>query len=494
MEAVGEVLHTLEAINLFCSYNSKPVLRGVSLKVCSGEAVAVVGRSGSGKTTLVKCLTGLIPHRISASVKGSVLIDGKDASKMTFSDVVKRVGLVMEDYEAQIFGLTVEEDVVFGLENLGLPKEEIAQRLEWALKSFGLWKRRQSHIFELSGGLKQRLALAAAAAMKPSFLVLDNPTANLDWVGVRELADAIEHLKREGCGVVATLRKLKGLETCFDRVYRLEDGVLREQGGVEKVSCRYLANPPAQGCDSVKAIEVQNLWFRYDGDYVLRGVSLEVFEGEVLAVMGCNGSGKTTLVKHFNGLLKPTKGRVVVCGLDTIGKTPSELAKYVGFAFQDPSRHMFADTVWEEVLFGCRCLGLPSENAEKALKLMGIEELRQRDPYSLSMGEKVRVALASALAPDPRILVLDEPTTGQDEELLADLAKTLLKLRRMGKAVVVVTHDSDFASMVSDRVIVLAEGEVLAYGETAKVLSSQPLLDQAGLEPPRAEALPCVLG
>ncbi len=489
------MLHTLEATNLFCSYDSKPILRGVSLRVCSGEAVAVVGKSGSGKTTLAKCLAGLIPHRISAFLEGAVLIDGMNMSRMDFREVVKHVGFVMEEYEAQIFGLTVEEDIVFGLENLGLLREEIAQRLEWALKSFGLWDRRDSHIFELSGGLKQRLALAAAAAMQPNFLILDNPTANLDWVGVNRLADAIEHLKRNGCGVVATLRKLKGLETCFDQIYRLEEGILRKLGEAREFRFGCFEKPPlTRTQDRSKAVKVENLWFRYDSDYVLKGVNLEVFEGEVLSIMGCNGSGKTTLVKHFNGLLKPTKGRVVVCGLDTTGKAPSELAKYVGFAFQDPSKHMFAETVWEEVLFGCRCLGLPKENAERALKLMGIEELRQRDPYSLSMGEKVRVALASALASDPKVLVLDEPTTGQDEELLADLAKVLLKLKRIGKAVVVVTHDSDFASTVSDKVVVLAEGEVLAYGEAAEVLSSQLLLGQAGLEPPHVEVLPSVLG
>jgi len=273
-------------------------------------------------------------------------------------------------------------------------------------------------------------------------------------------------------------------------VYLLNDGVLKEANANFDVrfAPKIASNPTASSikvCERRPLVKVVNVWFRYDeGPYVLKGVNLNIYEGEVLAVMGSNGSGKTTLMKHINGLLKPCKGRVLVCGRDTKESTAASLARLVGLAFQDPDRHLFADTVWNEVSFGCRVLGLPLENATRALKLLKLYSLKDRGIHELSMGEKVRVVIASALALDPKVLIMDEPTTGQDPELLVELAHLILKLKQINKSVVIVTHDSDFALEVADRVAVLVDGVIKWCDSPDKVLLNEEILREACLEPP----------
>ncbi|MCD6409438.1 MAG: ATP-binding cassette domain-containing protein [Candidatus Verstraetearchaeota archaeon] len=452
-----------------------------------GEVTAVIGKSGSGKTTLAYCLSGIIPHRIHASISGEVRVNGIDILSSSFTEVVKNVNVVLEDYESQIFGLTVEEDIVFGLENLNIPNLEIRERLECVLELFNLRDRQHALISELSGGLKQRLAIASVVALKPKFLILDNPTSNLDWPGVKGLSKAIAELKRHGCGIVLFLRKLKGLENVVDKLFLLEEGVLKP-GALHTFSTLPSSRVSSSGGGRLSPIiKVEDVWFRYDGPWVLKSVTLEVCRGEVLAVMGRNGSGKTTLMKLLNGLLKPTKGEVLIDGKSTRRTSSAEVARIVGLAFQDPSKHLFAETVWDEVSFGCRNLGLPLENAERALQLLELTSLRDKPVYKLSMGEKVRTVIASALALNPQVLILDEPTTGQDESVLRELASIIGEAKRLGKSIVVVTHDSEFALAVADRVAVLVDGRVRCIGEAESVLLNEQILEEAGLEPPLAE-------
>lgn len=480
----------IEVGGLSCSYDSKRVLRRVNFRISSNEALAIVGRSGSGKTTLAYCLTGIIPHKIKADVDGEILLNGVSYRELGFHEITNNINIVLEDYESQIFGLTVEEELAFGLENLGLPRMEISGRINWALETFDLYNQRRMLVSELSGGLKQRLAIASTVILKPHFLILDNPTANLDWSGVLKLKKTVMDLKSSGCGLILLLRKIKGFEDCLDKVFILHEGLL------QNVNPRYIGFPsllPSSRSDANKApnkfdtkpvISVEDVWFKYDVSYVLKGVSLNVHERESLTVMGSNGSGKTTLIKHLNGLLKPDRGRIIVCGRDTRHFTAASMAELVGLAFQDPDKHLFAETVWDEVSFGCKVLNLSIENAVRALRFLGIYDLRDRFIHELSMGEKVRVVIASALALDPKILVLDEPTTGQDVELLRELANLIFKLKSNGKSVVVVTHDSDFALAVADRVAVMVDGKIKYTGPPAKVLFDNEVLGEACLEPP----------
>ena len=475
----------IQVRGLTCDYGDGPVLKDLFFSISRGEAVGIVGPSGCGKTTLAYCLTGIIPNRVKCEVEGEVLLDGESLFEKSLTEVAGKVNIVMQNYEVQIFGLTVEEDIVFGLENLGLQLEEIGKRLEWALKTFNLEKYRHYRISELSGGLKQRVVVASTVVLRPDFIVMDDPTSNLDWRGVKSLRDTIRMLKSQNRGVVVLARRIKGLREALDRVYVLEEGRLREAEARETKNT-VVRTPAKRRVGGEPVIEVENLWFRYLQEYVLRDVSLRINSGEVVAIMGPNGSGKTTLVKHFNGLLKPTKGSVKVLGMDVSEATAAQMARHVAFVFQDPDRHITCNTVWEEAVFGCRNLGLPEENAKQALASMGLLEKADRPPYSLSMGEKTRLSIASALAMNPRIFILDEPTTGQDRETLRVIRDVVWKLRDEGKTVIIVTHDSDFALEVSDRGVVVYNGEIVADSTPEDILLNKELLERYELEPPEA--------
>ncbi|MEM1775543.1 MAG: ABC transporter ATP-binding protein, partial [Nitrososphaerota archaeon] len=219
-------------------------------------------------------------------------------------------------------------------------------------------------------------------------------------------------------------------------------------------------------------------------DFVLKNISLDIYRGESVTLMGLNGSGKTTLAKLINGLLIPVKGVVRVLGIDTKTSSPARMSRYVGFVFQDPDKHIILDTVWDEVTFIARNLGLSFDYAEEALKLLKLENLRNEAPYCLSMGEKVRLSIASTLASNPEILIFDEPTTGQDEETLVTISLLIKKLKSKNKTSIIITHDSDFALEVSDRVIVMADGVIVADGSPKEILFNNKLLEEYGLEPP----------
>jgi len=478
----------LRVEHLACCYDSRCVLKDINLEVKPGEAIAIIGGSGAGKTTLAYCLTGIIPHKVPAEVSGRITINGINVLEARLDAILESINIVLEDADAQSFGLTVEEDIVFGLENLGLSREEISRRLEESLVLFNLKPYAKNMVSSLSGGLKRRLAIASVYAMRPSFLVLDAPDSNLDWPGTNELSLAISRLKERSHGVVVLLRRYRSLGGTIDRFYTLEDGVLKQArppSGVG-VGVKSAERPcrRGNGWSGEPIIKIENVWFKYSGPWVLRDVNLNVNSGEILTIMGRNGSGKTTLLKLLNGLLKPTRGRVIIDGKDTRLTSTSQLARTVALAFQDPSRRFFAETVWEEVSFGCRHLGLPLEWAKEALMALDIEDLHDKPVYKLSMSEKVRVMIASALAVKPKVLVLDEPTTGQDDKVLKDLAAIACRMRESGKAVVIVTHDTDFAIEVSDRVVVLIDGGIAWSEKPWELILEHELLERAGLEPP----------
>ncbi len=483
-----EAMNTLTVQDLGCRYNGgRPVLSGASFFLKEGEAVGIVGPSGCGKTTLAYCLMGIIPNRVEAEVWGKVYFNDENFLGKNVRDVVGLMNLIMQNYESQIFGLTVEEDIRFGLENLGLDENIINERVVWALKTFGLEAYRHHQPSKLSGGLKQRLAIASTIVMGSNFLIMDDPTSNLDWNGIRCLRDTIFYLKSIGKGVLVLSRKLKGLESCLDRTYYLNGQMLQvhEQNmpNLEAVRKDFL-----QGQNNVigngASIKIEGLWFKYEKNYVLKDISLEIPYNSIVAIMGPNGSGKTTLVKHFNSLLKPTKGNVLVDGKNTRNYTPAQLSKHVGFVFQDPDRHIVSESVLDEVSFACKNLGLPLNNVDKALKSLNLQDMKDRPPYLLSMGEKVRLMIASALAVDPKILVLDEPTTGQDDRTLSLIEDAIFKMKDEGKTVVIVTHDTDFAMRVSDSVIVVKDGSVVEYSSAKNVLMDSKKIELYELEPP----------
>lgn len=480
-----EALDRVHVENFSFRYEDDWVFQNISFSLFKGEVVAVVGPSGSGKTTLSYCLTGIIPHRIRGERRGVVKLGENDISKVSFQEIVRRINIVMQNYEMQIFGLTVEEDIVFALENLGLDQHEIDARMNWILREFDLERYREYLVSSLSGGFRQRLSIASTIVLEPDFLIMDDPVANLDWRGILNLKKIILRLKSRGTGILLTSRRLKGLEDVIDKVIRLgkshseETIIRRDLGAMENRSVQLTEN------DS-KIISVRGVWFKYHEEDVLKDINLTVNRGEVLALMGANGSGKTTLAKHLNGLLKPTKGVVKVSGLDTRKYSVAELSKYVGYVFQNPDRHITKETVWEEAIFGCENHGLPLEKATEALKLLNLFDKKDRPPYKLSMGEKIRLSIASVLAMDPEVIILDEPTTGQDDITLRILGNIIIQLSNQGKTIILITHDTDFALQVSNRVVLINDGYIVVDGRPKEILTNNKMLHRYGIEPPTA--------
>lgn len=234
-------------------------------------------------------------------------------------------------------------------------------------------------------------------------------------------------------------------------------------------------------------IEAKNLWFSYYKDWILKGINLKIYEGEVVSLIGPNGCGKTTLVKHFNGLLKPTKGRVLVKNIDTRSATTAQLAKIVGYVFQNPNHQIFSNTVFEEVAFGPRNLGLEriKERVESSLEAVDMLKLIDKPPFLLSMGEKERLAIASLLSMEPSVLILDEPTTGQDYTTCSKIIKIAKKLKEQGKTIVLISHDMEVIAECSDRVFLMQNGRIVKSGEPEKVFSDFKLLESLSLSPPQ---------
>jgi energy-coupling factor transport system ATP-binding protein len=473
-----ETLDRLEVTGLSCKYGSEWVLKDISFKVRKGEAVAILGRSASGKTTLAYCLSGIIPNRISGTVSGSMVVDGEELIGKPIREFNKTIGIVLQDYELQIFGLTVEEDLELSL------RGGDEERLEWALEFFDLKKYRDYYVHELSGGLKHRLVLASTILTNPKYVVLDDPVANLDWRSKKMVANMIKLLKENGKGVIVLGRRLKGLEGVIDKVLYLPAGAA-ENGNINLSGQAGLnINATSKFNDDRHVVEFNQVYYKYDSEYVLKNISLKIKRGEVLSVMGPNGSGKTTLMKHVIGLLRPCKGYVIVNGIDTRRASPARMARHVGIVFQDPEKYFVSETVWDEAAFGVRNLNLDESLVGEALDMLGLICKKDSSPYSLSMGEKIRLSIASVIAMNPEIIILDEPTTGQDDETLRQIIAIINKIKSIGKTIIIVTHDSDFTLSVADRIVVLNDGSVIAEGDPAKILKDSKLIDDAGIEPP----------
>lgn len=528
----------IEVHNLRYRYASggpRWVLEGLNLRLKAGEYLLVCGASGSGKSTLCRTFNGLIPHFHAGVTEGYVAVAGLEPQAHPVSELFAYVGAVFQNPEAQLFNSTVERELAFGLESLGLPRDEIRRRAAESAEIVGLSPLLGRNPQQLSGGEKQLVAIAAALALRPQVMVLDEPYAHVDSASARRVRAALREINRRGTAIVLTEHRLQNAVADVNRLVVLHqgkvvlDGPPRSvlQAGVEEFGlCPPLvvrvarglglrdvplsvealtaaiskSDPPkrlpedlfprrsvgvATGGDPV--LQVDDVSFSLDGMPALRGVSLEVGAGECLAVVGANGSGKTTLIKHFNGLHRPAQGRVMVMGQDTRRARVSQLARHVGLAFQNPNNQFFRLTVREEIEVGAQVLGCYDATwLRELVRLFRLEPLLERSPYRLSEGEKKRVAFAAALAARPEILVLDEPTTGQDWPCRQTLSRLLGELRARGQTVILITHDLDFAEQNADRWVMLADGQVLTSGRPWEVMSNAQAMLRGGLEPTQA--------
>jgi cobalt transport protein ATP-binding subunit len=524
-----------------------PVLKGVDLRVRGGEFLALMGPTGVGKTTFCLTLNGILPYLMGGAFEGQVVVGGMDTRDNGPGEMSRQVGLVFQDPESQLFNMTVEDEVAFGLESLGLSAAEMEERIAWALEVVRLSGLRKRHPLRLSGGQKKRLAIATVLAMRPRVLVLDEPVTGLDPLGRREVLAVVEKLKREEeATVIMVEQDAEAVMAWADRVVIMGQGRLVLEGTPHQVfpqvealhdwglavpqmselahlfnrrqrtsfhfttedeACSALANdlqsniqspiPNIQypvSFDLSPAIQVEDLHYRYDDDPpALAEMNLSVESGDFLAIVGQNGSGKTTLVKHFNGLLRPTRGRILVLGQDTAGQSVGRLARKVGYLFQNPDHQIFAPTVWEEVAFGPRNLGFSegevAARTEEALALFGLGDQADAPPAVLGYGLRRKVTLAAVWAMRPQILVLDEPTAGLDWRSTRTLMEEVTNLSSQGHTIILVTHDMKLVTEFARQALVLDEGRTLACGPTRQVFQQEAILRQAFLSPPPITAL-----
>jgi energy-coupling factor transport system ATP-binding protein len=510
---------TVENLTFRYRDRPEPTLKDISIEVPPGELLLIAGASGSGKTTLIRCVNGLIPRSYKGEVEGRVLLHGQETQKMALSHISQIVGTVLQDPERQILGTLVRNEVAFGLENLGRGRPEIRQRIDQSLNYLGISSLRDRQTFHLSGGEKQKVALAGVLAMRPSLLLLDEPLASLDPASAQETLAMVRRLCDEGMTVVMIEHRVEDvLSIRPDRVLFMENGKAAYLGplaGLYQVvnyreikipaplilaraaqdapppEVRFIPAAPAvpQGGNGPEPplVRFENVHFGYDRETeVLHGVDLDIHRGDVIAVLGPNGAGKTTLVKHAIGLFKPTTGRVLVNGKDTRELSIAQIANTLGYVFQSPSHMLFAPTVKEELAFGPKNLGHRPEaiqqEIQEALRIVHLEDRADDPPLSLSFGQQKRVSIAAILAMRSRILVMDEPTAGQDYRNYMDFMDAILKLPGF-EAILFITHDVDLAVIYANRVLLVNHGTLVADGSPQEVLADEQRLSDNRIVP-----------
>ncbi len=502
--------------NLTFRYRDRqePAIRNLSFEAQAGEILLIAGASGCGKTTLIRAINGLIPRSYKGEVSGRILLYGQDPSGWPLSRISQMVGTVLQDPERQILGTKVLHEVAFGLENLGLPRAEILSRVDEALRYLNISYLRDRETFNLSGGEKQKVALAGVLAMRPSILLLDEPLASLDPASALETLDMVRRLADEGMTVLMIEHRVEDvLRIRPDRVMFMAEGQIRYLGPVEGlgevvnyrevklpapvIMARAAQDlPPAAlnilptaagvGSETEPLVRFENVAFGYDEREVLHEINLDIRRGDVIAVLGPNGAGKTTFVKHAIGLLKPKSGRVLVQGRDTKEASVAQIASTLGYVFQSPSHMLFAPTVHEELAFGPKNLKHPQDQIEKevkeALQIVNLSEKEQDPPLALSFGQQKRVSIAAILAMRSRILVMDEPTAGQDYFNYMNFMDAILQLPGF-EAILFITHDVDLAVIYANRVLLMAEGRIVADGAPAEVLADFKRLEACRVVP-----------
>lgn len=506
---------------------SEPALREVEMHLDPGEMVLVAGPSGCGKSTLLKCLNGLIPRSYRGSLAGTVELFGEPTGPMTLQRISAQVGTVLQDPDKQLVAATVRGDIAFGLENRGVERETIRDRLEQVAAELAISPLLDRPTAALSGGERQKVALAGVLALQPRIMLLDEPLANLDPATAMDLLAFLRARTREGLAVLVVEHRVEDvLEVAPDRVLYMTGGQITYAGRVEgflrvadpqavklpfeavrqRVAARFAAAPPPQpsstmppageistvaGEGGVPLVAYEGVRYAYpagDGE-ALRGVSAALHSPERVAILGPNGSGKSTLLKLALGLIRPDSGRVLTGGRPTTEQTVAQLARQVAYVFQSPRQMLFANTVREELAFAPRNQGLDPRAAEEiarqALAMVGLDRLEgiwDRSPYALSFGQQKRLAIAAALTLRPRAVIVDEPSAGQDygqaAAFLGEVSATLGL-----ESVYFITHDVDLALLFSDRCLLMRDGRVEAEGPPLEVLADRGRLQAFRLRP-----------
>lgn len=490
-----------------------PAIQGVNLTLEPSQVVLLAGASGCGKTTLIRCINGLIPRSYKGELQGRVLLQGQEVVDLPLARISQMVGTVLQDPERQILGSMVMNEVAFGLENLGWERADIRAAVDEALARLRIshLRDRQTHL--LSGGEKQKVALAGVLAMRPALLVLDEPLASLDPASAQEALELVRRLADEGMTVLIVEHRVEDvLRIHPERVLFMKDGRIQYDGTPENIqknveyrevklpahlilaSAREDPPPPeiqplpsAAAGDRTPMVEFKDVSFAYEGGpEILHHVDLQIRRGDVIAVLGPNGAGKTTLVKQAIGLLKPVSGKVLVNGQDTQHLSVAEIASTLGYVFQSPSHMLFAPTVREELAFGPANLKHAPEQireeVSQAVEIVNLDGYEETPPLSMSFGQQKRVSIAAILAMRSRILAMDEPTAGQDYKNYMAFMNSILQMPTF-EAILFITHDIDMALIFANRVLLVNNGRIVADGAPEAVLGDQERLVENRLVP-----------
>jgi energy-coupling factor transport system ATP-binding protein len=521
----------------------RKALDDINLEVETGQFVVIMGPSGAGKSTLASCLNGLIPHFAKGEYSGKVDILGHNPAKEKVGSMARDIGLVFQDFEAQLFSTNTKLEIVFGPENFNVNRQSMEQIVANVVQTVSLEGLEERQPATLSGGEKQRLAIGSVLALEPRIICMDEPTTDLDPLGklgifkiARELHNKkhltvliIEHETEEALladriiimekGSVVRdgkpadiLREVEfvhslGIMPLQVPLYFSKLGLAKEDlplapedgmavfaaGGLRIDEDRYSAlleqDIAREGKYGDSILTVKELGHQYaTGNLALKGIDLEVRKGEFIAVIGHNGCGKTTLVKHFNGLLLPTTGKVEVFGQDASRSTVFDLGKDVGYVFQNPDHQIFSDTVYDEVAFSPKLRGFAKTEIDRlvneALMAVDMQGFEQEDPFSLTKGERQRIAVAAVLSAQPRIIILDEPTTGLDFTEQRKMMQLIKRLNDNGHTIIMVTHTMWVVAEYAHKVAVMRNGKLAMYGRTRDVFRHEAELDKAYLKIP----------
>ena len=443
------------------SYDRKRnILEGLDFTLDFGEFAVLSGISGVGKTTLLSVINGVIPNISGGRFEGRVLFSGEDVTKLSIGKRAHFVGSVLQNADDQIVHDTVEDEVAFGCENLKIPPEEIGKRVAEELEKTGLTPDRRTR--KLSGGQKQRLITAAAFAMGQKTLVLDEPLANLDRDSSLKLLRVLKDMTANGCAVLLVEHRLDLVLPFADRVYTLKDGRMQTETEPEKLltdSSEIIPydNEPITG--GKRLISLRDIWHSAGHVDIIKGLSLDIYEGERITVLGPNGCGKTTLLKLLARLAEPDSGgyeQELV--RSRRWDAPPKWFRQVGYVYQNPSYQLFMPTLRQEI----ECTAVSNEYAARMIEMFGLTGLEDRHPQSLSEGQKRRADVAAVCASKPKVLFLDEPTVGQDHGNLKLMLDSLHILQKETHcAIVTVTHDIRCKEALSDRKIVMKQGRIM---------------------------------
>lgn len=531
---------TIEFSNFSFRYESldKPTLKNINLRIEKGEKIVIIGPSGSGKSTLGQCLNGLIPHAIKGETSGQLTINGQDTAPFDMHQFTEQVGTVLQDTDSQFVGLSIGEDIAFALENQLMSNIDMYPLVKATAKMVDLEQMLDRSPHDLSGGQKQRVSLAGILVDDVDVLLFDEPLAALDPKTGKKTIEIIDDLHREtGKTIIIIEHRLEDvLHRCVDRIILMESGeivadttpdeilaspLLEEYGireplylsALKEAGCAIEGDakpsslstlPLAQYQTAVSAwfeaskatnvekqaetlMAVRNLTYSYDGEKnALEDVSFDVKRGEFVSVLGKNGSGKSTITKLVMGVIEPDQGSMILNGRDLNELTIFERSQKVGVVMQNPNHMISHHMIFDEVAFGLRNRGVEEKQVEakvlEVLELCGLSKYRHWPIEALSYGQKKRVTIASILALEPELLILDEPTAGQDYRNYTSMLSFIERLNReLGITVMIISHDMHLVLEYTTRSIVIADSKLIADAPMTEVFSSPALLDQANL-------------